>query len=284
MSLLLALRNAITTECGTDPELEQFLLACLSSIAKSCSFLNEDQIKVRFDKTKKLAEPLQAFQSFARDSLLKQIVLGRAYRRAGARFLTEKRCATSTGLPPKSVDRIITSPPYINAIDYSMAHKYNLFILGLLDPALFKAHCREYIGVTERAVRSQDLQTVPLIADDGVDPIINALWAQGTPTSRNRAFVIGQYFRGMRSAFEEFLRVLRPQGQFFFVVGETNRICGLTVETAALLSSIAQRLGFVVAQQFYHCLANRSSMRLNRSTTGGTVKREAIYIFRNKGA
>lgn len=284
MALLLALRKAITDEYRTDGELEQFLLACLSSIAKSCSFLNEDQIKVRFDKTKKVAHPITAFRTFARDSLLKQLALGKAYRSAGARFLVEKRCAMSLCLASSSVDRIITSPPYINAIDYTMAHKYNLFILGLLEPSLFKSHCREYIGVTERAVRSQDLKTIPVVGDVGVDSVVRSLWAQDTPTSRNRAFVVAQYFRGMRSAFEEFLRVLRRHGHFFFVVGETNRICGLTVETASLLSSIAQQIGFTVDRYFYHCLANRSSMRLNRSITGGTVAREAVYIFRKNSA
>lgn len=280
MSRLIALREAIIQECGGfDSDLGVFLLACLSSIAKSCSRLNEDQIKVRFDDLKELSEPFGAFDEVATNAVVTQMELSAKYDEVGARFRVEQTSAAKTNIDGNSVDAIITSPPYINAIDYTMAHKYNLFILGLIRPQQFKAHCRDYIGVTERAVRVADIRQIPETGFESVDAIVSSLWEAQTSTAKNRAFVVAQYFRGMSESFAEMRRVLRKNCRVFFVVGENNRICGHIVPTATLLGEIAQANGLSTELLFFHRLANRSSMRLNRSATGGQVGREAIYVF-----
>lgn len=175
---------------------------------------------------------------------------------------------------------MITSPPYINAVDYTMAHKYNLFVLGLLPPDEFKAHCRDYIGVTERAVRSGDMACMPPCPTNSVQSVVHSLQALDTPTSRNRAYCVAQYFDGMGKALAEGYRLLDDGGLYFLVVGESNRICNILVPTADLLEEIANDVGFVTELRFFHVLANRSSMRLNRSATGGSIARERIYVFR----
>lgn len=279
LSRLLALREAIT-RVGLLPSQEKFFLAVLSSIVKACSYLNEDQIKVRFDKEKSPADPFEAFDKALSDAIASQRELSARYEQLGSNFRLMNASAATLPIPPESVDRAITSPPYINAIDYTMAHKYNLFVLGLLDPLLFKDHCREYIGVTERAVRVADLESIPNPGNDLAAQFIDALIAQDTPTSRNRAYVVAQYFSGMLASFRSVYDCLRNGGLYVFVVGESNRICGLTVPTAEILCEQAQSVGFTTELRFFHHLANRSSMRLSRSETGGTIGREVLYVFR----
>ena len=64
MAKLLALRDAITSVYAGEP-IRVVLLACLSSIAKASSYLDEDQIKVRFAADKNLADPFERFREVA---------------------------------------------------------------------------------------------------------------------------------------------------------------------------------------------------------------------------
>lgn len=275
---LVALRMSLS-ECVPEEQLRVCLLASLSSIVKSCSSLNEDQIKVRLDSSKKIAEPFQAFSEASLAFLTRQQQLAREYESAGASFEVYQGSATSLPLADESVDLAVTSPPYINAVDYTMAHKYNLFMLGLLDPECFKQHCREYVGVTERAVRSQDLVERAEAKVASVRPWVSRVAEIGNATAHNRAFVVTQYFDGMFRSFEEILRALRPRAKCFMVVGESNRICGVRIPTAELVLNCAESAGLKPTLQFRHALANKSAMRLSRSTTGGEIPFERVLVF-----
>lgn len=280
MARLLSIREAVLGRYSKhDPDLSIFLLVCLSAISKTCSFLSEDQIKVRLDKTKTPKNPFMEFATFSVLALAEQMSIAR--NTAGSIAVAPAVHVASAACMPianSSVDRVITSPPYINAVDYTMTHKYNMFILGLIKPDQFKDHCRQYIGVTERAVRSIDVKCEPELKDGLIDEHIHGLWSVATPVSRNRAYVVYQYFQGMKSAISEIWRVLAPGGRFFLISGD-NRICGRHIPTSALLAHLASDVGFESELRFYHHLANRSSMRLNRGETGGIVKYETINVF-----
>lgn len=276
---VLALRNAIE-ERAEDDGTRGFLLACLSSALKRSSYLSEDQIKVRFDKEKIIADPLTSFATIAGRAIPVQANTGQQIAASGGSSGSVVGSATELPIASHSVHRVVTSPPYINAVDYTMAHKYNLFALGLINPEQFKEHCRSYIGVTERAVRSVDLADVPDSSGAPHHKVVIDLWAEGRPVTRNRAFVVHQYFDGMARSFDQMFRVLVPGGLVVMVIGTTNRICGRTVTTAQLVEAVANVAGFGTELKFEHALANRSSMRLNRSSTGGEVKTETVLVLR----
>lgn len=276
---LIAIRDAIKGSRVSSDQ-KTFSLAVLSSIVKACSYLNEDEIKVRFDHDKTPADPYEIFSKSYVAAVSSQASLSKKYAETGAKFSVYESSASKLPIASNSVNRIITSPPYVNAIDYTMAHKYNLFALGLLEPEDYKNHCREYIGVTERAVRAVDIQNLPSIDNMLVRSVIENLQAQNTGTAKNRAYVVAQYFTGMLESFKEAFRIMREGGLYILVVGENNRICGVTVPTAEILGQLAELSGFEVEVSFYHQLANRSSMRLSRSATGGTISREHVYVFR----
>lgn len=275
---LVALRQAVN-ECCDHPQLRDCALTALSSVVKSCSYLNEDQIKVRFDAEKQLADPFEVFQKASLDFIRKQLLLSNEYRVTEADFDIREASATTLPFERESVDAIVTSPPYINAVDYTMAHKYNLFVLGLIRPSEFKAHCRDYIGVTERAVRASDIASRPVCKVADISPWIKVLDDKNTPIASNRAFVVTQYFNGMYDSFVEAYRVMRAGGEYTMVVGEANRICGEAIPTANLVEACAVSAGFTVKEDFLHALANRSAMRLSRSQTGGEIPFERVLVF-----
>jgi tRNA G10 N-methylase Trm11 len=279
LSQLLGLAHAIQAR-DAPRSVTALALATLSSKVKASSFLDEDQIKVRRIGSKDLAAPFPTFH----DAMVRAFAQQRAFAcnlkpsTPDARVTSES--ADGMSYPDGSIDRIITSPPYINAVDYTMNQKYNQFILGLVDPKDFKEHSRTYIGASERSVTAEDISRKPTpISGAKVQTLVNTLWRQERPVARNRAFVVATYFDRMLRTFVEFHRVLKSGGRAIFVIGETNNVCGLEIPTASLLEELARDAGLTTHSSFFHEVANRSSMRMNRASTGGSIRREVVYVF-----
>ncbi len=281
MAALLSIRDAITSQFGSDSDVSAFLLVCLSSVAKACSLLDENQIKVRLVATKNVADPYDAFVKQVSKAGDAQLEVRRQLS-SSPRAEALHESATALPLDDDSVDRVVTSPPYINAVDYTMAHKYNIFLLGLLAPDSFKDHCRQYVGMTERAVRARDLDVAPRVENDDAHAEVRALWDIGTKTSRNRSYVTAQYFREMTRSYKEMRRVLKPGSLAITVIGVENRVCGRAIPTAEICERIAVEAGFSVKLRFFHEVANVSSMRLSRNATGGKVSTEQISVLVNE--
>lgn len=275
---LLALRHGIE-ETAPDPEIQTVLLAAFSSGAKASSFLDENQIKVRKIPDKVIIDPFEKFPLLAIRALSRQIQVSKAMEEVGGSASCITASADKLPVQSASIDRVITSPPYVNAIDYTMTHKYNMFLLGLIQPDDFMTHCRKYIGMTERAVRSRDLLEAPRPIQDDVDEYVQLLWRRNDSLGRNRSFVLAQYLSGMKDAFSEMRRVLKSGSEAIVIVGTENRICGQVIPTGGLIESLAAEVGLVRKVSFLHMLANRSSMRLTRSNTGGDMKTETVLVL-----
>ena len=144
--------------------------------------------------------------------------------------------AAETGLPPGSVDLVVTSPPYANgAIDYMRAHKFSLVWLGWKVADLTRLRRRD---LGHDAVLGGGPGGLP----DRCERTLAALGA----LDRRKAAVLRRYFGDMTAVMEELARVLRPGGAAIVVVGSSN-LRGLDVETHLALATLAHRAGFEVA-------------------------------------
>ncbi|MFQ5853703.1 MAG: DNA methyltransferase [Candidatus Binatia bacterium] len=132
-----------------------------------------------------------------------------------------------------SVDLIVTSPPYANAIDYVRAHKFSLIWLGY-SPESLTENRRKYIGA-EKGHDGRDFGST--IAESTINEI--------EATDKRRAGVVAQYFKDMRDGLKEMLRVLKPGKAAIIVVGSST-IRGVKVRTPFALAEIAENLGFKV--------------------------------------
>ncbi|MEV6630082.1 hypothetical protein AB0M54_04945 [Actinoplanes sp. NPDC051470] len=129
-----------------------------------------------------------------------------------------------------SVDCIITSPPYLNALDYLRGHRLSLVWLGL--------------AVSEaRDIRAASIGTERGLADLTVDDACYLSTEDGTELpSRIRGF-IRRYLRDSVSVSEEMNRVLRPGGRVVLVVGNSN-LKGVRVDNAKMYIDSLNALGF----------------------------------------
>src|SRR6185369_15754233 len=132
-----------------------------------------------------------------------------------------------------SVDAVITSPPYLNAIDYLRGHKLALVWLGYRVAEL-RAIRSESVGASRTDERRKYSDLVREITSDieSFDLL---------PATDRRMFE--RYVRDLVLILSEIYRVLRRQGRTVFVVGNSC-LRGVFIDNALAVSTIANRLGF----------------------------------------
>ncbi len=140
-------------------------------------------------------------------------------------------------LPDGSVDLIVTSPPYANALDYMRAHKFSLAWLGDPIPSLTGLR-GQYIG-SESAGSQAGQSATELPAS--LRAVVDQLSAKDAPKSR----VLQRYFADMFVAIGEMARVLRPGAAAVIVVGPST-MRGMLIPTHHCLADLASGVGLDV--------------------------------------
>ncbi len=152
--------------------------------------------------------------------------------------LDSQRALVSYGdvrrLPLKDsvVDLVVTSPPYVNAIDYVRAHKFSLSWLGYPIEGLTEKRTK-YIGAEK--YNSENLNDFP----ETVRKILQSLGEKDA----KKAGVARKYFVDMKAALGEMHRVLKPRKAAIIVVG-TSTIRDINVQTHLCLATLAEQVGF----------------------------------------
>ena len=180
-------------------------------------------------------------------------------------------------------DAIITSPPYINAIDYVWASKFELHWLELVesDKHRLDLYSRE-IG-TERIPASEYRElgrTGHYDLDELIEAIYTAKQYQATGTQNQlRARVVYRYFMDMKQHFASAYSRLVPGGYYCFSIGDVSRICGVDIPVASILSELACETGFCEKFRFHILLKNRKLNIPRNIDWAGTIKHDTIIVL-----
>lgn len=187
--------------------------------------------------------------------------------------------ARSTGLEPASVDLVVTSPPYLNAIDYLRCSKFSLVWMG---------HSVRDLGVLRtRSVGSEAGMGGSYDAGD-VSTIIDGLGVRKRMPLRQQA-VLARYVSDMHDAVAEVGRVLVPGGSAIYVVGE-NTVRGTYVRNSAIVTAVADLSGLALKESRVRILPDNRRY-LPPPTQRGTsdrmhsrMRREVVLTFRRRAA
>jgi DNA modification methylase len=171
----------------------------------------------------------QFFQKFK-----KNLVSISSLKVTNLKALVLKGDARCIPLAKDSIDLIVTSPPYANAIDYMRAHKFSLVWFGASVQVLSELRA-QYIG-SERLGHSI-YTPLPKIAEQII--------IQLNERDYRKTAILRKYFGEIRLAFSEMHRVLRKEGVAIVVVG-TSMMRNLDVQTHVCLADIASGIGFDV--------------------------------------
>jgi len=110
-----------------------------------------------------------------------------------------------------SVDMILTSPPYLNAIDYMRGHRLSLVWLGYTVGEL--RNIRAYsIGSERRPTSQSATQEISSIRESMGDL---------SQLSGRHSLMVDRYTQDVRKMMSEIARVLHPRGRAILVVGNS---------------------------------------------------------------
>ena len=156
-------------------------------------------------------------------------------------------------LPARSVDCVITSPPYPNEKDYTRAVRLESVILGLLsDRRELRGAKRTLLRSNSRGVYKGDDDDAWIAAHPEIqalaDEIERTRIEQGKTSGFERMYhrVARLYFGGMARHFASLRSALKPGAQLAYVVGDQASYLRVMIRTADLLADIAEGLGYEV--------------------------------------
>jgi len=153
--------------------------------------------------------------------------------------------ARSLPLPDCDVDLVITSPPYLNAIDYLRGHKFSLVWMGHTVGSIR--------DIRTTNVGSEVASTNP--EDDAANRIMCKM-CNADQLSRRHAGMLRRYIQDIQQVMVETKRVLRVGGRAIFVIGN----CSLRnefVKNSKCIEAIAKDVGLVVTKTRTRVLRQR---------------------------
>lgn len=160
----------------------------------------------------------------------------------------------------ETVDCIVTSPPYLNAIDYMRGHRLSLVWMGFKLSDLRTLRARS-VGA-EIACREKDDARFGEFLEN-LSPDID---------QRKRA-ILRRYYFDLCEVAKEAHRVLKPSGEATYVVGN-SRIKGHEIRNSTLLIHAAELAGFEVENQFIRQIPeNKRYLPVNGSDESGLANR-----------
>jgi tRNA G10 N-methylase Trm11 len=141
--------------------------------------------------------------------------------------------ARATGIDAQTVDAVITSPPYLNAIDYVRGHRLALIWFGYRLRDL-RAIRRRSIGAERAPEQSVDPELL--------DEIFRILEIPPDFPRRERR-VLARYVMDLDAMLREVHRVLKCGGIVVVVIGNSY-VRGSFVRNSRSIAHILRRLGF----------------------------------------
>lgn len=179
--------------------------------------------------------PINAFDHFER--AMKQITKAAPFKgieQNRPQASIQNADARELPLDDESIDMVITSPPYLNAIDYLRGHKFSLVWMGH-DVDEVRELRSTNVGAEVSATANDD--------DKGTEQIMEQM-CDGELNGRNHG-MLRRYVRDLRKCVSENFRVLRHGGKAVYVVGDCN-LRDTFVENSECVSALATEVGFIV--------------------------------------
>ena len=167
-----------------------------------------------------------------------------------------------------SIDLVLTSPPYLNAIDYMRCSKFSLVWMGYTVDELPDIRAKS-VG-TEASIKEA-------VNAPWVKALIRQLGLKPALSSRNQG-LLATYVWDMSQALSEVSRVLRRGGRAVYVVGDSTSK-GTFIRNSAIVSTVAQQHGLsLVFRQSRALPANRRYMPPpKRGVSGATMDGRIRY-------
>ena len=233
--------------------------------------------EVGVGKIKRDAPVVDAWRGCMR-TMIDDLALVRDRASVGARVYQGDARRVDEILPPRSVDAVITSPPYPNEKDYTRTTRLESVILGLMDDAgNLRELKKNLIRSNTRGVYKSDADDLEVAAHDAIQEIARNIEQRRLELGKTSGFerqyarVTKLYFGGMVKHLAGLRKALNRGARLAYVVGDQASYLRVMIRTGRLLADLAQSLGYRVV--------DIELFRTRLSTaTGDQLREEAVIL------
>ncbi|HXD00274.1 MAG TPA: hypothetical protein VN048_13110 [Verrucomicrobiae bacterium] len=174
----------------------------------------------------------------------------------------------------RSIDLVLTSPPYLNAIDYMRCSKFSLVWMGY--------NVQELRQIRGESIGAEAASEEALAAG-WVKSLIKRLGLKPKLSNRDHA-LLSQYVWDMARALEEASRVLQVGGRAVYVVGDST-VRGTYIRNSSVVEAVGKKHGLRLRSRQSRTLpANRRYLpppKRGGSTAAmdSRMRREVVLAF-----
>jgi hypothetical protein len=175
------------------------------------------------------------------------------------------------------IDIAITSPPYLNAFDYTQIIKIESAWVGTLENDDIIKLRSVQVGNEKR--RDKDIDTfIATLFKPFYDELIN----QGEKDNKNYTNIAKtclSYFNDMMNNLKCVKDVLKKGGEYHMIIGD-NTIKKVEIPTHKLIAEIAKNVGFEWFGYYKYAIKDHRTS-IPRMDNGGKIKYEFVIMLRN---
>lgn len=230
----------------TNDAVKDFFKVCLSSIIRSVSNADDNctrtVIRKKLNKLVRSSDALNRFVKALSVKVPKMVAFSQNYPTGITTDFPGDMDARNIKYKANYFDLAVTSPPYVNAVDYPRTHQLEMYWLGFAQDSL-TALKKQNVGTESVSASHYKIRH-----EIGV-PAADRVMAHIFEIDPRRAFIAFKYLEDMRKNLVEVYNVLREGGRYVIVVGN-NRIRGHLFENWKYLLPIAEDVGFEVETYF----------------------------------
>lgn len=172
-------------------------------------------------------------------------------------------------------DLVITSPPYIKAVDIIYTQMAEYFwigdLFGLEDQKSQNMYKQRYIGT--KSVYADEYSNLRLTGIPSIDPLIKKIYGRNPKF----AHITWKFFDDMISILGGIYKILDDDAHFVVVVGDCS-VSGERIPVHEVLVDIAKLEDYVVKNLFCYEIRNRY-MRFPRKGRGGLITHDWVLDF-----
>ncbi len=245
------IRNAIDA-LDTAKDIRDFFQLCFSSIIRAVSEADNNctrtVVRKSLGKTVKEGAAIKLFLQRLERNTNAMIALINAGLSGSIMISGGDDARHMPSVAANSIDLALTSPPYMNAVDYPRTHQLEMYWLGFASGSLTSLK-KQHVGT--EAVTASDYRTLHKTQSRLANLAISKIYEQ----DQRRAYIASKYIQDMQKNMEEVYRVLKPGKRYVVVVGN-NFVRGVQFESWRYLKQIAPKVGYKVEKTFVSGIIN----------------------------
>lgn len=265
---LLRLKSAIISI--SPPKYKKFFMVTFADAIKPVSLMERQSLKpyisTKYHKETKDVESSYIYSFDAHFTALQEML---PYKENATAINWIGDDATNFKISEPIIDIAISSPPYINALDYTRCIKIESALCGTIDNDIANELREKQVGHERR--RTQKIHNL-------TEEIFHSYFDRIFEKDKQRALTCRAYFNDMYKNLLCVYDVLKDEGEYHVIIGDNN-IKGIDIPTHDIIRQLAINIGYECFGYYkYEIKDHRTSIPRNKKKS--KIEYEHVIMLR----